>query len=169
MSETRRHLAGYAWLLPLLAIALPIGAYYGSNFFQGGPQLREVQYTPDSDRGAALYSDHCVRCHGPKGQGDGPMAKNLPKPPRDLIKSDWVKATDLAALKTVIKEGIPAAGMPPTTSLSKSDLEHLAAYTWKLQPRETQKEKKDKEKKEKAAEVLKKDKGPLDRQKIPIE
>lgn len=152
MSENPRHLAGFAWLLPLAAIALPVVAYYSSSFFQGGPQLREVTYTPDADRGAALYSDHCARCHGPKGQGDGPMAKNLPKPPRDLIKSDWVKATDMAALKTVIKEGLPEAGMPPTTSLSKSDLEHVAAYTWKLRPRDNEKGKE----KDKAAEAAKK-------------
>lgn len=32
--------------------------------------------------GARVYAENCAACHGPKGQGDGPDAKDLkPKPP----------------------------------------------------------------------------------------
>lgn len=34
--------------------------------------------------GKALYDENCAACHGPKGQGDGPFAKDLFKMPSDL-------------------------------------------------------------------------------------
>jgi len=34
--------------------------------------------------GQALYPDHCARCHGPEGHGDGPDAAHLPIKPIDL-------------------------------------------------------------------------------------
>ena len=34
--------------------------------------------------GKRLYSENCASCHGPKGQGDGPFAKDLIMPPSDL-------------------------------------------------------------------------------------
>ena len=38
--------------------------------------------------GQALFQKHCVRCHGEQGQGNGPEAKALMKPPANLVKSD---------------------------------------------------------------------------------
>ena len=35
-------------------------------------------------QGAALYPQHCARCHGAEGRGDGPDAGALPVPPADL-------------------------------------------------------------------------------------
>ena len=136
MSETPRRLGGWAWALPIAAIVLPLATYFSSLQFQAGPQLRESTYNPDPDRGAALFKEHCANCHGAKGAGDGPMAKALAKPPRDLVQNPWVFAKDLEGLKKIIKEGIPQANMPATQGLSRSDMEHLAAYTWKLAPRE---------------------------------
>jgi mono/diheme cytochrome c family protein len=34
--------------------------------------------------GKRLYSENCAACHGAKGQGDGPFAKDLIMPPADL-------------------------------------------------------------------------------------
>ena len=34
--------------------------------------------------GVMLYRDHCARCHGPQGRGDGPEAATLAHPPRNL-------------------------------------------------------------------------------------
>ena len=35
----------------------------------------------DIERGAKVYKEYCVQCHGKKGGGDGPGAKGLdPKP-----------------------------------------------------------------------------------------
>ena len=35
-------------------------------------------------QGAVLYPQHCARCHGAEGRGDGPDAGALPVPPADL-------------------------------------------------------------------------------------
>jgi mono/diheme cytochrome c family protein len=36
------------------------------------------------ERGAALYREHCARCHGATGMGDGPQAESLRYRPTDL-------------------------------------------------------------------------------------
>jgi mono/diheme cytochrome c family protein len=36
--------------------------------------------------GKALYTQHCVSCHGATGSGDGPAASALKVPPADLTK-----------------------------------------------------------------------------------
>jgi mono/diheme cytochrome c family protein len=38
----------------------------------------------EADVGATLYADFCAVCHGPGGQGDGPMAEVLTLAPADL-------------------------------------------------------------------------------------
>lgn len=34
--------------------------------------------------GRSLFQTNCAQCHGEFGEGNGPMAKNLPKPPANL-------------------------------------------------------------------------------------
>lgn len=38
------------------------------------------------ERGAALYAEHCVDCHGADARGQGPIAEGLQKPPADLTR-----------------------------------------------------------------------------------
>ena len=44
--------------------------------------------------GAALYLDHCARCHGVQGRGDGPDAAGLPTPPADLTAAHLWEHSD---------------------------------------------------------------------------
>lgn len=65
----------------------------------GGPweipdeyKKKENPYKDDSslDRlGRTVYSRHCRSCHGTKGHGDGPMAKNLGTFPGDFADADF--------------------------------------------------------------------------------
>lgn len=38
------------------------------------------------DRGARIYIRSCASCHGPRAQGDGPLATALRPGPADLVK-----------------------------------------------------------------------------------
>ncbi len=42
----------------------------------------------------AAYGKHCRSCHGTKGKGDGPMAKNLKTHPGDFGSAEFQKHTD---------------------------------------------------------------------------
>lgn len=44
--------------------------------------------------GKMVYSKHCKSCHGNKGLGDGPKAKQLETFPGDFSAEDFQKGTD---------------------------------------------------------------------------
>jgi mono/diheme cytochrome c family protein len=48
--------------------------------------------TAGTERGRKLYLKHCSDCHGPKGKGDGPLARlhaqRTSRPPYDLTDPD---------------------------------------------------------------------------------
>ena len=57
---------------PFVAMALPL-------------VMLVVACAPQPEKmGRALYSDHCVACHGATGRGDGSLAADLDTPPPDL-------------------------------------------------------------------------------------
>jgi mono/diheme cytochrome c family protein len=69
--------------------------------------------TPDPARGAPLYAQYCATCHGPKGEGDGPLSPTLnPKPAKHSDGGYMNQLSDEHLFKT-IKEGGPAVGKSP--------------------------------------------------------
>ena len=44
--------------------------------------------------GKRVYDKECLSCHGPKGKGDGPGAKDLEKKPGDLSAPSVVSQSD---------------------------------------------------------------------------
>ena len=46
---------------------------------------------PRAADGLAIYDEHCVRCHGPLGAGDGDMAERLARPPASLADPSTVR------------------------------------------------------------------------------
>lgn len=46
--------------------------------------LVSCRKAPDSPTGQALYVRHCASCHGESGDGHGPVAASLRRPPSDL-------------------------------------------------------------------------------------
>lgn len=46
--------------------------------------LVSCRSAPDSPTGQALYFRHCASCHGESGDGNGPVATFLRRPPTDL-------------------------------------------------------------------------------------
>ena len=63
-----------------MVLALFSGALLSARV-SGEPRLGQA--SPSYD-GADLYRTYCASCHGANGQGSGPMAEHLRRPPADL-------------------------------------------------------------------------------------
>jgi putative copper resistance protein D len=95
-------LAGLALSLP----ALTVDAYPDTY------RRTDTAYAAVSvARGAELYGQYCVVCHGVGGKGDGPGAAGLPKPPANLTEPHTALHT-AGDLFWWLTHGKPAGGMP---------------------------------------------------------
>lgn len=85
---------------------------------------------PSLARGAAVFKEQCVQCHGPAGHGDGPKARHLEgPPPADL--ADRTAMADVSAVDAYRKVTIGVAGtaMPEfEESLTPDDRWAVATY-----------------------------------------
>jgi high-affinity iron transporter len=69
--------------------------------------------TPDAAKGATLYAANCASCHGPRGDGDGPVAAALVPKPAKHHDGAYMNALSNEHLFKVIKEGGPSVGKSP--------------------------------------------------------
>ncbi len=80
--------------------------------------------------GKALYTQHCVKCHGADGKGETKMGKKLEAKDYSTAKA-WEGLTDEKALKAV-KDGYKdKAGkeiMKPTEGVSDADAKAIIEY-----------------------------------------
>ena len=96
---------------------------------------RELQNPlPPSARGAAegqaLFETFCVVCHGPHGDGDGPLVPRIPNPPS--YSSDRVRTMPVGRIFHVITFG--SGRMPSYASqLAARDRWLIAAHVQTLQ------------------------------------
>ncbi|MBN2337146.1 MAG: cytochrome c [Acidobacteria bacterium] len=90
-------------------------------------------------RGEELYAVHCVTCHGPRGEGDGPAAGTMNPRPRNLAGPEgWVHGRHLPGLFRTLDEGIPKTSMTPYDFLSRKDRMALAHHVLALGPPEAE-------------------------------
>ncbi len=108
----------------------PVLAFVGANLLIGcHPVPKAASSVAPSDHvvsGQALYAQHCVVCHGPRGNGNEVTTL---KPPAPDLTSPKV-ATQLAPqlIKTV-HEGKPDTAMGAWEQLlSDQDIEDVVAY-----------------------------------------
>jgi putative copper export protein/mono/diheme cytochrome c family protein len=113
-------LAVRAWRLPLATAAL---AFLGIGAGLALPPLTIDAYPTTYLRptvpyqagaitaGAAHYQASCAGCHGPRGAGDGPDGRGLPRAPADLRAPHTAQHT-AGDLFWWISHGIPGSGMP---------------------------------------------------------
>lgn len=95
-------LAGLALSLP----ALTVDAYPDTY------RRTDTAYAAVSvARGAELFGQHCIACHGAGGKGDGPAAARLPKPPANLTEPHTALHT-AGDIFWWLTHGKPAGGMP---------------------------------------------------------
>jgi cytochrome c oxidase cbb3-type subunit 3 len=102
------------------------------------PPPPEVARDPLLVAGRSVYLDRCVSCHGPKGKGDGPIAKGLAGPPvGDLSDQKWKHGDRPEQVVAVIAEGVKTSAMPGwRRTLSPDDLRAVAAFTYYLAGRD---------------------------------
>lgn len=70
----------------------------------GGSLLAQPPPVGDVKNGKARYEQYCVVCHGPRGLGDGPMAKATNPPATRLTAPEVRNKTDQDLL-AVIADG----------------------------------------------------------------
>ncbi len=75
-------------------------------------------------KGKASYSTYCAACHGPTGAGDGPAAKALKPPPKDLT---LVKGGAPGVFE-VLNTGVKGTAMVAFKHLSEPDRWAIAHY-----------------------------------------
>lgn len=87
-------------------------------------------------RGKALYVKECASCHGDKGKGDGPGAKDLEKKPGDLSVPKLWKQSD-GALFWKLTEG--RKPMPSyLQTMTEDDRWHIINYLRTLAPKQSE-------------------------------
>jgi mono/diheme cytochrome c family protein len=81
---------------------------------------RKENPIPADDKSVAtgkdLYTKECYSCHGTKGKGDGPGARDLTKNPGDLSKPEMWKQTDGALFWKITEGKKPMPSMEKTWS-----------------------------------------------------
>lgn len=87
-------------------------------------QVAEPVAGDDSlERGEQIYVAQCSRCHGIEGAGgQGPM----------LARPRLPKGRSVAAIATIVADGLPDGGMPGTWSLSENEIQWVARYVLTL-------------------------------------
>ena len=83
--------------------------------------LTQKQQVPANASPADMYKSLCLRCHGEKGDGHGPIAWYLDPYPRDLTKAGFVNSKTTERLTASIKEGVAGTNMPVWKNVLKDE------------------------------------------------
>ncbi|MGE0642267.1 MAG: FTR1 family protein [Nitrospira sp.] len=84
---------------------------------------------PDLQQGETLFAQHCVMCHGLRGQGDGPLAKGLEPVPSNFHDDVRMRQRSLYGLYNTITLGVRGTAMRAFTEFSEADRWALAFFT----------------------------------------
>ena len=87
---------------------------------------------PDLARGAAVFAQQCVACHGARGAGDGPMAAKLTPPPIAFTDRERASVRSVLALYQAVSQGVSGTSMPAFKELSDADRWAVAFYAGTL-------------------------------------
>ena len=119
--------------LILILIGLIIGIAWPPRLLAAPPAQQPETSLPSVSGGRALWSENCLPCHGPTGQGDGPATQNIPDPLPDFTDPEVARRLVPAQNFEVIKNGRIEKLMPPWGNrLSDAQIWDLTAYVWSL-------------------------------------
>jgi mono/diheme cytochrome c family protein len=96
-------------LLALIALSIVLGITHRGQWNipeEAKRRANPIQSSPQAlDAARVVYSDHCERCHGKTGKGDGADATKFSTSPRDLTDSSRMSAQSDGELFYKISEG----------------------------------------------------------------
>jgi len=96
-------------LLGLIGLSIVLGVTHRGQWnIPEEAKWREnpIHASPQAlDAARVLYTDHCERCHGTTGKGDGPDATKFSTSPRDLTDTSRMSAQSDGELFYKITEG----------------------------------------------------------------
>ncbi|MEP7270161.1 MAG: cytochrome c [Acidobacteriota bacterium] len=94
-----------------------------------------AQTVAPSPTGKALYEVNCAICHGPAGDGDGPVGENM-TPKASRLNDSVIASRSDDSIFTSIKNGVMRDGrqtMPPAKDLSAEQISQVVTYIRTLQ------------------------------------
>jgi mono/diheme cytochrome c family protein len=107
--KLRLRKALFGALLALIALSIVLGVTHRGQWnIPEEAKRREnpLQPSPQAlDAARVLYSDHCERCHGKSGRGDGADATKFSTSPRDLTDNTRMSEQSDGELFYKISEG----------------------------------------------------------------
>ncbi len=118
-------------LIVLLALGLLAFALFRPD---AGPPPPEIADDPLLIQGRELYLARCVSCHGPKGEGNGVLSKDMKgPPPSDLASGKWKHGDRPQDVLGVIANGARDGQMPGWKSVYNDEqMRAVAAYVYYL-------------------------------------
>jgi len=90
---------------------------------------------PDPQRAATLFVENCATCHGNRGAGDGPRAKELDPPPARFIDRVRMDATPPYVFYNALTFGVANTAMASfADGFTDQERWDLAFYLWTFVP-----------------------------------
>jgi high-affinity iron transporter len=83
-------------------------------------------------RGEVLFAQNCALCHGEAAGGDGVRRTGFARPPTNLRDPAWQAQATPRRVFAVIREGVPASGMPAWVGLDGDQTWDLVAHVLSL-------------------------------------
>lgn len=116
----------------MIRIASIVGACALVVISSGWLSAQERSAKPD--RGQTIYERHCVRCHGPSGEGNGPDARMLIVPPANFHLWQQRMKTE-QELFIAISDGVLFSPMHGWRGrLTDQEIEDVIAYLREIVP-----------------------------------
>jgi copper transport protein len=123
-------------LVVVLAVAGPLGGDEAGDAFLARTNPIEVTET-SIEQGRSLYEQNCLQCHGPTGEGDGPVGLALLPHPANLQVHMVPGVHSDDQIFEWISNGMPDTPMPAFgDALTETERWHLINYIRTLVPEE---------------------------------
>ena len=92
---------------------MPAFRFPGDDFRAISAYLLSLKTPPPAMAGAETYKALCSRCHGEKGDGQGPVTNYIDPAPRDFTKASFMTSKPRERFLDSIRKGVPGTSMPP--------------------------------------------------------